>query len=734
MDSKELPIEINLKQYWLTLKQRWLIALLVFGAVTSLAALVAATQKKVYQADAQLWFQTSRSPILTGLNKDVSIGRLEALTLQNNPLDTQAEIVRSVPVLEEVIKSLNLTSSPQVLARQLEVKGVVGTDVLKVSYKSSDPKLAATVVNKVIEVYIRSNILSNRAEAVSARQFIQSQLPKAEVALAQADSDLRRFRENNSVILLEEEAKEAVKTIATIDQQIATSRGQFADTAARSQQLKRQVGLNSQQAIYFTALSQSQGVREVLTALQAAQTQLTVQKSRYVAGPPIDSLERKVSSLTALLQERISQISNNNEAVSAGNLQIGELQATLIADFVRSEAEMQGIGQRVAELGATRLRFEQQMKRLPQLDQTQREMERKVKATQTTYETLLSTLQEVQLAENQTIGNARIISPAQIPEQGTSKSNLILAAGVLAGILLGIATVFFVDLLDQSIKNLQQAKARFGYAVLGMIPLHYHSKQNAPEKDGRSNLVKNELPRVIVRDEPQSLAAEAYQMLQANVKFLSADRTLKTIVVTSSVPQEGKSEVAANLAAAIAQVGRRVLLVDADMRCPTQHLIWKLDDTTGLSQLIANRVALDEVIREVVPNLWVLAAGESPPNSLALLDSTRMVSLIDEFSSHYDVILFDTPPLAGIADAAVLGKMVDGLLLVVRPGLVDSSGAIAVREFLSRSNQDVLGMVVNGVDSKSDSDTRFYYNVSYQNKRTQTKMTLSPEEKKVLRM
>jgi capsular exopolysaccharide synthesis family protein len=198
-------------------------------------------------------------------------------------------------------------------------------------------------------------------------------------------------------------------------------------------------------------------------------------------------------------------------------------------------------------------------------------------------------------------------------------------------------------------------------------------------------------------------------MLQANLKFLSSDKELKAIVVTSSVPREGKSEVSANLATAMVQVGRRVLLVDADMRHPSQHHIWELTNSVGLSNILVGEAELNAALREVMPGLDVLTAGVIPPNPVALLDSKRMASLIETFSKNYDFVIVDTPPLAGIADAPILGKMADGILLVVRPRVVDSANAKAAKEFLARSGQNVLGLVANGVIIKNEPDSYFYY-------------------------
>jgi capsular exopolysaccharide synthesis family protein len=166
--------------------------------------------------------------------------------------------------------------------------------------------------------------------------------------------------------------------------------------------------------------------------------------------------------------------------------------------------------------------------------------------------------------------------------------------------------------------------------------------------------------------------------------------------------------VAANLAAALAQVGRRVLLVDADMRNPTQHHVWNLTNGIGLSNGIVEQVAVAEAAQTVMPNLSVLTAGVVPPNPLSLLDSRRMEELVSQWSTQFDLVIFDTPPLVGNADAAVLGKLVDGTVLVVRPGVVDLESARSAREFLTRSHQNVLGMVANGVQIKDEPDSYFY--------------------------
>jgi len=712
MEPKDVSQEVDIQKYWLVLKRRWLPATGVFAAVVAVAFLLALQQKPSYQAQGKLLIKNSRASSLTGLGE--GIGELEGLKGQTtSPLDTQAEIVRSVPIMQGTIKALHLADDqnkllePEDLAKELTIKGVASTDVLNISYQGKDPKLTAGVVNKVIEVYIASNVQANRAEAASARKFIAEQLPATEAAVRKADLALRQFKEENRVIVLQEEASAAVKIISDLDAQVTQAQAQLGDVTAQSKELQSRIGLDAQVAVPLSTLSQAPGVQTVLKQLQEVQAQLAVERTRYQAGyPTIANLERKVSALDILLKERVQQIVGGGQQVSPGSLQVGGVQQSLIQEAIKVEAAKLGLISRIATLSNARSAYKNRANVLPGLEQNRQELERRLQAAQSTYEALLKKLQEVQIAENQNIGNARIISPALVPTRPTgSKKSLILGGSVFAGILLAIATAFTLDLGDRSIKTVKEAKELFRYTLLGVIPVLI--------KGGRSRSYSENFeqtpPNIITRDEPPSPISESYQMLQANLKFLSSDKNLKTIVVTSSVAQEGKSKVSANLAVTMAQVGYRVLLVDADMRHPNQHHIWGLTNSVGLSNVMVDQIALDVAVREVADNLHVLPSGVIPPNPIALLDSKRMASLITGFSQDYDYVVFDTPPLAGTADAAVLGKMVDGILLVVRPGVVDSTSANSAKEFLAQSGQTVLGMVINGVNVKNEPDSYFYY-------------------------
>ncbi|BAZ16533.1 capsular exopolysaccharide family protein [Calothrix sp. NIES-4071] len=699
--------DIDIRNYWLALKRRWLVASGIFITTVALSGFAISLQRPTYQASGKLLFQTNRASFLTGVGE--KIGDLETVRREANPLSTQAEILQSRPILEAVIKKLDLRDKNGNLVKpeslNIKVEPIIGADVLNVSHISSDSRLAADVINYVMRSYVENNIQTNRLEAVSARKFIENQLPRAEQELNKTTEELRSFKTNNKVINLDKETEETVKNIGELDKQLNEVKGQLAEVTSQQAELRAQIKIPSNEAVDRTSLSLIPGVQESLGELQKIQSQLATEATTYTSNhPKIISLRQKEAALNNLLQQRASQSLGTNVKVSPNKLQLGQLKEQLVGESVRLQAQRLGLENKVQTLSGLHEQFKQRAEVLPNLEKKQGDLERRLMVAQKSYETLLGRLQEIRVAENQTVGNARVIQNAVVsPNPARLRMMFLLGAGgIFIGALLGVAAAFLVDVIDKSIKTVKEAQDVFGYTMLGLIPKF----ENAPTIE---QTIEGASPRIVVGTLPRSVIHEAYQMLQANLKFIS-HKKVRTIVITSSVPGEGKSEVSANLAAVIAQAGKRVLLVDGDMRNPAQHHLWGVMNLTGLSNVIVGQDRIRSCIQSVTRNLSVLTAGVIPPNPQALLDSESMSALIQALSQHYDYIIFDTPPLAGTADAAVLGKVVDGVLVVVRPGVADSASALAAKTLLMRSEANVLGMVANGVNIKHEPDRYFYYN------------------------
>ncbi|MEA5595379.1 GumC family protein [Rivularia sp. UHCC 0363] len=712
MENNNYPEEIDIQKYLLVLKRRWLVATIVFAGFAGFAAFNWITQKPASEATGKLLFRADNTSSLTGAGKD--IGHLESIKREANPLDTQAIILQSEPIIKEVVKSLDLEEkngqplNPDSIS--ISTGSIVGTDIMRVSYTSDNPELAIKVVNNVMEAYIKQNIDSNSSEAIAAGRFIERQLPGAEKELNNATRELRDFKQKNQVIELKEEKIKAVDIINEIDKELAEAKSDFAEISARENEVSRQVNLPLDKAIDITSLSQVKGVQEVLDELQKVQTELTtLRTTRTNAHPSIVDLEQKEAALNNLLQKRTIESLGYQARIAPSSLQIGQVKQNLTAEFVDLHSQRLGLAKKIESLSELRNIYKQRTENIPNLERMQNQLEQRLSIAQKSYENLKARLEETKLAENQTVGNASIVEKAREvhPSPQDQKKRFLISFGSLfVGLLLSIGSAYFADLIDRRLKTAKEAENLFGYTLLGLIP-------KFDINTGNISAVKNQIAgvseRVIVATSPRTVIHEAYQMLQANLKFISLDKKVRSIVVTSSVAGEGKTEVAANLAAVMAQVGRRVLLIDADLRQPSQHHLWGLINSIGLSNVMVGENNLEDAVQIVADNLSVLTSGVMPPNPLALIDSERMTSFIEMLSVNYDYIVFDTPPLVGTAETAVLSQMVDGVLVVVRPGLVDSASANAAKSLLERSEANVLGIIANGVNVKHEPNNYFYY-------------------------
>jgi polysaccharide biosynthesis transport protein len=705
---------IDLQQYWLILKRRWLVTATMIGSVFGVTALATFSQKPVYEAQGKLLLkQQSGASSLTGLSEKV--GELSGLTNLSNPLETEAEVIRSNPLVQKTIDKLQLKDKQGkpleigAFVTNLKVKGIRGTDVMELSYRSTNQEEAAAVINDLMDSYLDNNIRTNRAEATAAKDFLTKQLPQIERTVVEAEVALRRFKDENQVISLQEEAKVGVEGLRNLSEEITKAQAELASVKNRSAGLQSQLELTTRQAVKLSTLSQSPGVQQLLTEYQKLQAEIAVTKTRFTdEHPTLQNLIRKEEALKQQLEKRVGQIVSSPESVPEKNLQIGELKQTLTAELVKSEVERLALVNQVAVLQKALLSYHARMKVLPKLEQRQRALERKLQVAQSTYQQVFKQLQETQVLEQQKVGNARIVSQALVPQKRISpKISLNLALGGFLGVLLGAGTALLLEAMDKSLKNSEEAKRLLGYPLLGTIPqVGAKTKKTSRKNTGETG------EELTMLNNPYSPACTAFEMLQTNLSFTVSDKELRVILVTSSCPGEGKSFVSANLAVAISQLGKRVLLVDTDMRRPRQHSIWNLSNFIGLSNILVGQAQLQNTAQEALVTLDVLPVGTTPPNPLTLLDSQRMATLIKEATENYDFVIIDTPPLTAVADALIVGKLVDGMLLVVRPGKVESGAVSTSKSLLEQAKVPVLGMVVNGV-AEGSGYGGYYYSKGY---------------------
>lgn len=319
---------------------------------------------------------------------------------------------------------------------------------------------------------------------------------------------------------------------------------------------------------------------------------------------------------------------------------------------------------------------------------------------QTIYASLLSSFEQIRLAESETQTNLLQVSPA-IPNLIPISPQIARSAALagVVGLMLAIGLIFAIEFFDDTIKDPDKLAQQTGLPILATIGAHV-------SVDG--------LP--ITMTSPRSPVSEAFRSLRTNVQYTGVDEPLRRIMVTSPTPEDGKTTVTSNLAVVMAQGGMRVTVIDADLRRPRIHQRFGLPNKVGLSSMfVSPEVNLNGGLQKTnTDGLRVISSGDTPPNPSELLGSKRMKDILKEVDSQSDVVILDTPPVLSVTDACVLASIVNGVLLVIKPGVTKQAAFIQAVEQLRQVNARVLGIVLNDINLKN---SKYYYYKNYYNNR-----------------
>ena len=695
-------LDLNIGQYLLKLKRRWLPALAVFLFTVGTTAFLSGFLEKTYKSEGKILFK--KNPVNSLIDIGEEANQLGSLLNDQTPLSTEQLRLTSEPVLQQTIDQLKLEDEEgnplktKELEKRLNAEIVGGTDVISLSYRDPDPVTASKVVNTLMDIYIQEQANSNKSATVNADTFITNTIPKIEDKLQSLESRLQGFYEKNQVVDLKEEKRILVTEIGNLNRQISSVGAELQGKKAQTTSLQNQLGLNLKQAIAANQLGSTPQVQSILEQLAATETELSQERQRFNDNhPAVASLQEKKANLNSQLQQLISQYVGAR--VSEGLLQGGNnVKENQLERFISLKIDELSLQTELSSLYQYQQVYLNRAKEIPRLEKQEQALLREVDSARSTYSTLLSNKQELGILINQQTGNAEVIELGKVPEEGSTGRIALMALGILMGLFLSNLTAILLEMQDRTLKSIPEIKQKFAYQVLGIVPLD--SLQDSQEG-------------IVVQREPDSFASEIYRMIQTNLKFLSVKRQPKVILITSSVPGEGKSTVAANLAAAMAQLERKVLIIDGDLRKASQHHLWQVNNQSGIKDVVAHKTPLAQVLVQPMKQLDLLTSGIIAPNPLTLLDSVEMSELVAMARKKYDLVIIDAPPLVVTADVLTLSKLADGILFVSRPGIVETESAELAQETITNANlsQKVLGMVINGV--RPNEFDRYSYHAKY---------------------
>jgi exopolysaccharide transport family protein len=579
----------------------------------------------------------------------------------------------------------------------LRVALAPNTHIIEVHYRSPDKDLAANVVNTLMTTYTENNFKSRFDSTMQASDWLSKQLVDLQMKVETSQEKLVRYQKEHEILGIDEK------------QNITTSKLDELNKALTSAESERM----DKESIYrLVQAGDTDTIASAASVLDSAGggTQSSL----------LESLRTKAADLKIQSAELSTQFGPSYPKVAQINNQLKEIDTQLLAETRKVGGKIKG--QYMAALQREDMlhdALEKQKQEANKLNESAIEyslLKRDLDTNRQLYEGLLEKLKEAGVSAGLRSNNFRIVDVARVPT-GPIEPNIPrnLSFAFMLGLTSGIGLAFLLEGLDNTVRTTEQAQMISGLPPLGMIPL---GSRTAREGASAKRLViasSKEAVELITQVRPQSQMAESYRALRTSLLLSNLGAPPKVIMVTSALPQEGKTTTSINCAVVLAQKGIRVLLIDADLRRPSIHKTLGMGPRSGLSNVLTGSATLEQAITRspILPNLDVLPAGTPPPNPAELLASTNMRDVLQELRGQYDHIVVDTPPTLSVTDAVVLSPRADAIVLVIRSGQTTKQALRRSRDILMQVNAKVSGVLLNAVDLSSPD---YYYYYEYQGK------------------
>ncbi|HEY5935922.1 MAG TPA: polysaccharide biosynthesis tyrosine autokinase [Kofleriaceae bacterium] len=694
--EEEQIFSFDFRRYFLALRKYiWLVLAIMALAITG-AVIYTHRQPNIYQAQASVQIEPKLQDLLGQGQEIVNAGiggttdyykqqkqvlgsyRLIRQTVDQHRLYTKmfSDAERGDRKLEDLIEA-----ATKKLRKQLAVKYPDQNRIMYVQVRDENPVLAAEIANAHISTYVEyaRGLLSTDTKKASGA--LSTEFDDAETKLREAEAALYKFQKDNDLLAVTLEERQSL-----------VSSGITAYTLKLNEAHARRIELTSR-----------------LNQMRKASTEDVLQSPILLIGENLsfDALRAQYYTERNVFVQLEKEVGPKNAQYQMQKAKLDDLYQALKAETKRM---VDGLSKQVEAQIATEVGFKEEVDRAtkaalelgPKIV-AYNELVRQKKSIEDRYNILRSRLSTSELTDRMSRSidsNVRPLDPALVPSNPVSPSLRVnIAAASVVSLLLGLGLVLLVVFLDRSIKSAADAQQASGNPVLGVIPMLEQSELPAENDKARD---------LYVHEHPTSRIAECCRSLRTNILFSAADRQLKTIVVSSANPREGKTTSVIYLGTTMAQSGQRVLLIDTDMRRPRLHASVGVSRQTGITNLIVGDLEIDDVIKTTdIPNLFVLPCGPLPPNPAEILMSQRFQVVLADLAKRFDRIILDSPPLGVVTDAVVLSQQVDGVILVVKAGKT-------LREEIKRSARQVrnvrgsiVGVIVNAIEP--DSRSGYYY-------------------------
>jgi capsular exopolysaccharide synthesis family protein len=674
---------VNIRHYWhVILERRWLV-LTAFFTVLLLTAIYLVRAPKVYEAVARIQIDRENGNPLN-LKDGVSID-----TREQDYLQTQYKNLQSRSLIESIITSLKLDQDPryagerdivEAVQKDINIAPIRLSRLVDVKVEHTDAGKAQKIANTLAKTFIRQNLTDKVESSEDAVTWLKTQEKDAKNLVSQTEEALHQYRLTNNEVSLEDDDNIARQALLQAQTDLSKVRSESAQAKEALIETERLID-DGKPIETIPAIAQNPTVQRIRQEIAIEESNLAALLERYRDKYPTVISER---GKLASLQENLALECDKQLQSIRNNASILAKQEETLSSIVGEEEKKQ------MALNALKIKYDI--------------LKREAENNKSIHSNVLMRMKETEMLSRMTSNNMRLVDEAArplIPVKPRIAISIIL--GILGALGVSLSLAFFVNYLDDSIKSQDDIENYMRLPFLGYIP---NIKTNSVvERDLQAHL------------HPQSNAAEGFRTIRATIALTHKPEKFRVLSVTSTIPSEGKSLVASNLAIVHAQTGLRTLLVDADLRRPSVHKAFQLHSPVGLSAFLTKQTNnLDELTHKTeVPNLDVVCCGAVPSTPSELIGSTRMMEFLQLVRDRYDRVVLDCPPISAVSDPLIISAMSDGVIYVTKFNKIRREHGRKSIQRIQNAGIHILGVVINDIDFEGK-DSYYYSYYYYQNR------------------
>jgi polysaccharide biosynthesis transport protein len=739
--------EISLQKIFAFLKRRaWIMASV--GGLSALGLLsMVMTSPPSYVGTFRLLAEpvTSGSQLAEDLTADAvqsnqaSTRRAVSSAMDNSKIDyvSQIEVLKSETTLDPIVKRIQKQYPKidySVLVGSMQILRPKESKVLDFTYASRNPDEIDFVLKELSAGFIRYSIDDRRSNLKEGTQFIENQIQKQRREVETLENRLSVLRQRYNLV----DPKTVVDRLAdqmksmTVAQ--SENRIKLASVQSLYDNLKKQTGVAPQQAVALANLSESPSYQSLLTKLREIDTKIALESTRFSdTTPMMQALQAQRKELLPVLQKEAQRIMGVSDDQSTSPEALGfqgGVGRDLTKQLVDAANQLQILTNQSQVIQQTIAQNGQQTQNIAGISLEYTKVIRDIDIATNSLTRLLLARENLQLESARQAAPWQLLSKIDDRSIGLkgSKPMMMLLSLIASGVI-GLAAALIAEQLDRVFHDVEELKET-NLPTLGIIPFYTGLKQETAFANVGRLALQVESPADRKSQQSHAAFLEAFYTLDANLRLLGSDHPIQSITVTSASPADGKSSISSHLAWAAVAMGRKVLIIDTDLRRPQVHRWFGIANLRGLSNVITSDADIHDLIQESLqdPNLSVLTAGPMPPAPGRLLSSNKMRSLILSMTEEYDLVICDAPPTV-FADAKLTAANTDGVLIVVGVGKTDRAQVLqALTDLKGNAQAPVLGIVANGVKS-SASASSYYYQRYYEQKPEKKKSSLFAPKK-----